>query len=55
MKFISNSLQPKAGRTGVMHSFCAASVLASLVASMTVYAQPAKLERSTAAHAMHAG
>lgn len=37
-----------------MQSICAASVLASLIAPMVVYAQPAKIERSTSAHATHA-
>ena len=55
MKFISNALQPKTCRTGVLHSICATSVLASLIAPMAVYAQPAKIERSTDAHATHAG
>ena len=55
MKFISNALQPNTCRAGVIHSICAASVLASLIAPMAVYAQPAKIERSTDAHATHAG
>ena len=55
MKFLSITLQPKACRSGVMHSICAASVLVSLIAPMAVYAQPAKVERTTAAHATHAG